>query len=67
MDTIDVTGLPEPVAKAIQAVVEALRDQVPNDNSRKTIEKSELARELPILPGTILGPLTRKEIYEDVG
>jgi hypothetical protein len=67
METINVKGLPEPVVRALAAVVDALRSQAPSEGVKKSIEKGETRRELPVLPGTVYGSLTRKEIYEDVG
>lgn len=60
METIDVTGLPEPVVKAIEAMVESLRRQ---DSDRK--DPTMRPRELPIKPGAVIEPLTRETIYDD--
>lgn len=60
MKAIDVEGLPEPIAQALQSVVETLRAQLREINGER--------REPVVLrtrPGTVLGRLTRKEIYED--
>jgi hypothetical protein len=59
METINVEGLPEPVARALAAMVQALREQLAKD------QKTE-PRELPVWPGTVIGSLTREEIYDDV-
>lgn len=60
MDQIDVRGLPEPVARAIQAMVEALRSQLVQPVPRTA------ARELPRWEGQVQGNLTREEIYDDI-
>lgn len=61
MKTIDVEDLPEPVAQAVAAMVEALRQQL-----AKKEEKPKRV-ELPSWPGTVIGSLSRKDIYSDVG
>jgi hypothetical protein len=55
---INVEGLPEPVARAIQAMVQGLREQLAKDDIKKPTE-------LPVWPGMVIGPLTRDEIYDD--
>ncbi len=65
MKTLNVEGLPEPVVRALQTVVETLRGEhhvEPEDHHAKPTR-----RELPVLPGTVIGSLSRKEIYKDVG
>jgi 4'-phosphopantetheinyl transferase EntD len=59
MESINVEGLPEPVARAVQAMVQALREQLAHDQQKAP-------RELPVWPGTVIGSLTREEIYDDV-
>ncbi|HJT78047.1 MAG TPA: hypothetical protein VJ739_12660 [Gemmataceae bacterium] len=59
MEQIDVRGLPEPVAFAIQAMVEALRNQLAQPAAKAA------ARELPRWEGQVLGTLSREEIYDD--
>lgn len=63
MKTIDVEGLPEPVAQAVAAMVQALRDQLHVDAEPRRQERVKL----PTRPGEVLGLPTREEIYEDVG
>ena len=58
METIDVSGLPEPVVRAIEAVVQALRQQQPQ------LPKKKEPRDLPRWDGQVLGKLTREEIYD---
>jgi hypothetical protein len=58
MEAIDVRDLPEPVARAIRDMVEALRKQL-----QRPATPGEV-RELPVWQGTVIGRLTRKEIYD---
>lgn len=51
-------GLPEPVARAIEAVVQALRQQLPPPAQKKQTPG------LPRWEGQVLGKLTREEIYD---
>jgi hypothetical protein len=55
---IDVSDLPEPLARAVAAVVEALRQQFAADEKK-------LAVQLPLWQGSVIGNLTREEIYGD--
>jgi hypothetical protein len=59
MEHINVEGLPEPVARALEAMVQALREQLAKDQKKEP-------GELPVWPGTVIGSLTREEIYDDV-
>ena len=63
MKIIDVEGLPEPVAQAVAAMVEALREEL--HAQTKSGRKKRV--KLPTRPGKVLGLPTREEIYEDVG
>lgn len=58
MQNIDVSDLPEPIARAIEAVVQTLRQQLPQP------VQQEKTFELPRWEGQVLGKLTREEIYE---
>lgn len=61
MKIINMEGLPEPVAEAVARVVEALRAHLQaNPPPRQRVE-------LLVRDGTVLTPLTREEIYRDVG
>lgn len=60
MQTINVEDLPEPVARALEAVVRTLREQLQSADERRPRVK------LPVRPGKVLGHLTREEIYGDV-
>lgn len=58
---IDVEDLPEPLAIVINSMVQALRRQL------ATIDRHEKTpRPLLTKPGTVLGKITRSEIYDDV-
>jgi hypothetical protein len=59
VESIDVKGLPEPVARAIEVMVQALRQQLAQDRGKEPAE-------LPVWRGTVIGSLTREEIYGDV-
>lgn len=61
MQTINVEDLPEPVARALAAVVQTMREQL-----RTTAEQRPRVK-LPARPGKVIGPLTREKIYEDIG
>lgn len=60
MKTIDVDNLPEPVVKAMEVVVQTLREQF------HPAEKPRVRVELPTWPGNVLGNLSRTELYDDV-
>jgi hypothetical protein len=64
MNTINVEGLPEPIAQAMDAMARLMREQLAIGRQ----EKSKTDRiTLPTRSGTVIGELTRDEIYEDVG
>ena len=59
MQTIDVRDLPDPVARAIEAMVQAVRGQLGTQpNSRVRVQ-------LPTRAGSVIGRLGREEIYGD--
>jgi hypothetical protein len=60
MDTVDLRGLPEPIARAVEAMVETIRQQLAKGTPAKPP-----AREFPRWPGTVLGTLSREEIYDE--
>jgi hypothetical protein len=60
-DTIDVRGLPKPIAHVLQTMVEALRQQLSPDGAPRPKVT------LPAKPGTVLRSLSRSTIYRDVG
>ena len=61
MDTIDVSGLPEPIAQQLQAMVQALREQLSKENTGNQRVK------LPVWQGSVKSALRREQIYDDVG
>ena len=63
MEHIDVRGVPESIAKALQSMVDALRRQMLS----KTAVNGATATKLPLEhgPGKVIGPLTREELYDD--
>jgi hypothetical protein len=63
MKTINVEGLPEPIAQAMEAMARLLREQL------VAAEKPDKGRHvsLPTRSGKVLGILSREDIYEDVG
>ena len=62
MKTIDVEGLPERVAQALQAIVQTLREELRAEQTRADGRPKVRLR---TWPGTVRGPLTREEIYDD--
>lgn len=60
METINVHGLPESIARALEAMVNTLRQQFQIKKQHKQPLK------LPVWEGKPLGKLTREEIYDDV-
>ena len=58
--TLDLRGLPEPIARGLEVVVEMARNltEVP-----EPINDPE--RELPVWPLGAVDPLTREDIYDD--
>ena len=61
MKTIDVDGLPEPIIRSLEAMVQAVREQVSSaDKPRQRVQ-------LSVKKGNVISPLTREEIYKDAG
>jgi hypothetical protein len=60
MKTVDVSDLPEPLARAIEAMVQALRDQLNGKEQKKQTVT------LPVWKGTLKSSLRREDIYDDV-
>ena len=60
MEQIDVSDLPEPVARAIEAMVQTLRQQLGLAAPMKQVNV------LPRWEGQVIGNLTREEIYDDI-
>jgi hypothetical protein len=61
MQTINVEGLPQPIVRSLEAVVETVRQQLRGPRE----PRQHVA--LLTKSGTVLGSLTREEIYGDVG
>ena len=60
MQNIDVHDLPEPVAKAIEVMVQTLRNQAAAEKGPRSVPT-----QLPSWPGTVIGKLSRTEIYDN--
>jgi hypothetical protein len=64
MNTINVEGLPEPIAQAMDAMARLMREQLATDRQEnRKVDKITL----PTRSGKVIGELTRDEIYKDVG
>ena len=60
MEKIDVRDLPEPLARAIDAMVQTLREQF------RTEETPRRKVKLPVKHGNVIGSLKREDIYGDI-
>jgi hypothetical protein len=60
MQSINVSDLPEPVARAIEAMVQAVRKQL-----AQASPAAPPVPELPRLEGNVIGTLSREELYDD--
>ena len=60
MKTVDVSDLPEPLARAVEAMVQAMREQLNGKEQRKQ------SVNLPVWKGTVKSSLRREDIYDDV-
>ena len=58
---IDLHDIPEPIAQAIEAMVNTLREQI---KAAQNGQKHPVT--LPIWQGKPIGELSREEIYDDV-
>ena len=67
MKSIDVEGLPEPVAKAIELVVSTFKGQMASKPEDQAPAPKARVPELPRWPGKVVGNLGREDIYADVG
>ena len=63
--TINVEHLPEPIARAVQAMVETLKTQMAPANEGSTQPRKQI--EFRRKPGRALTDLRRADIYADVG
>lgn len=62
MKTIDVDGLPEPVAQALHEIVRAIRQQMRGPQEARKPDGRRV--QLRTWPGKVIGPLTRQEMYD---
>jgi hypothetical protein len=60
MKTVDVSDLPEPLARAVEAMVQAMREQL------NSTEQTKQPVKLPVWKGTVKSALRREDIYDDV-
>ena len=58
--TLDLRGLPEPIARGLEVVAEMARKMV-----KRSKETGGTAPELPLWPLGVSGALGRDEIYDD--
>ncbi len=58
MESIDVSDLPEPVARGFEILVEMARKMTGHTNGQQVPQRA-------VRDGTVYGTLSRKEIYED--
>lgn len=65
MKTINVEHLPEPIARAVHAMVEMLKAQMPPANEGNLQDRKRI--EFCPKPGRALTELRRADIYVDVG
>jgi len=59
METLAVRGLPEPIVRALDVVVQMAR------NLARTNSSKQQRVELSVWKGNVVGRLTRREIYDD--
>ena len=67
MKSIDVEGLPEAVAAAIELVVRTFKVQMASQGEAPTACPKVKAPELPRWRGKVIGDLRREDVYADVG
>jgi hypothetical protein len=68
MEYINVRGLPEPVARALERMVDALRRKVwaAPASQQQTAPSANGGLRLDRRRGKVIGRLTREELYDDV-
>ena len=59
--TLDLGGLPEPIARGLEVVAQMARTMALNPDEKP----AGPLRELPAWPLGVIGPLSREEIYGD--
>lgn len=60
MQQIDVSDLPEPIVRAIEEMVAAMRRQL----GKAPPEKVGAGKDLPLWEGDVLGSLSREDLYD---
>jgi len=65
MENINVRGLPEPVVRALESMVETLRRQMTNQSISTVPATPSGHAALPRWSGQVIGNLTRRESYGD--
>ena len=60
MKTIDVSDLPEPLARAVESMVQALREQLYGK------EQAQQRVHLPVWKGTVKSSLRRKDFCDEI-
>ena len=65
MENINVRGLPEPVVRALESMVETLRRQMTSQPQKQGQAAVNGQLALPRWPGKVIGTLSREEIYDD--
>lgn len=63
MKTIDVEGIPDQIAQALARFVRAYREHLTRTSAP---HHEERPKALPLWPGTVLGHLTRDDIYDHI-
>lgn len=63
MENIDVSDLPEPVARAIAQMVEELRRQLGKPEAARAEQRGLV--KLSLIDGAVIGTLSREEIYDE--
>ena len=67
MRNINVRDLPDPVAQALENMVQALRSQFHDEQAHNRVEKQKMPKDLPLWPGVAppLEQMRREEIYKN--
>jgi hypothetical protein len=60
MKEIDVADLPEPIARAIETIVQTVRQQLQQTPDQQAI------KDLPRWDGDVIGTLSREDIYDGI-
>jgi len=62
MEHLNVEGLPEPIVRGLEVIVEMARKLAGKTSSGPRRERIALG----VRKGTVYGPLTREDIYDDI-